>query len=57
MTQKDFRLSRTSRFLLRLFVDREMLASIEEDLEQRYVEAVDEHGQLMGRSRSFLQTI
>ncbi len=52
MRQEEFRLPRAVRMLFGLFVDREMLSTIEEDLAQRYAEAAAASGTSYARLRS-----
>ena len=48
----EFRLARAARLLLGLFVDRDMLSSIEEDLAQKHADAAAAHGTCYGQLRT-----
>ncbi|HUU52277.1 MAG TPA: ABC transporter permease [Candidatus Heimdallarchaeota archaeon] len=56
MKDKEFRFSRFARSLLRRYADEEMLLSAEEDLAERYRQALKEKGVLRVRVQSVFQT-
>jgi putative ABC transport system permease protein len=57
MKNKEFRLPQSVRSILRLFADREIIASLEEDLEARCAEAATRSGPLYARIRCGMQLV